>query len=118
MPRGTPVVATAAGVIKESKRSDLQAGYGNYIDIDHGNNIITRYAHLEDITIRYGNKVEKGDVIGTVGSSGGSIAPHLHYEILRDGKNVDPIYYIIEGMTSDQHEQLTWLSHQQNQSLD
>lgn len=118
LPRGTPVLATAAGTIKELKRSDLQAGYGNYIEIEHDNKIMSRYAHLEDISVRYGEKVAKGDVIGTVGTSGGSIAPHLHYEILINGKNVDPIYYMVEGMTSSQHEQLTWLSHQQNQSLD
>jgi murein DD-endopeptidase MepM/ murein hydrolase activator NlpD len=117
-PRGTPVVATASGTVLEMKKSDLQAGYGNYLDIDHGNGIVTRYAHLQEITVRYGKKVGKGEVIGTVGTSGGSIAPHLHYEILRNGKNVDPVYYIIEGISSDQHDHLVSISHQQNQSLD
>jgi murein DD-endopeptidase MepM/ murein hydrolase activator NlpD len=118
MPRGTPVIATAAGVITELKRSDLQAGYGNYIEIDHGHGLITRYAHLQDIQVSYGRKIAKGAVIGTVGSSGGSIAPHLHYEILRHGKNVDPTIYMMEGLTSDEHHQLAFMSHQQNQSLD
>lgn len=118
MPRGTVVNATAAGVVQELKRSSLQAGYGNYIEIDHGHGLVTRYAHLEDIHVKYGAKVKKGDVIGTVGSSGGSVAPHLHYEILRDGKNVDPVYYMVEGLSSDHHDQLTLMSHKQNQSLD
>ncbi|MEO5602466.1 MAG: M23 family metallopeptidase [Cyclobacteriaceae bacterium] len=118
VPRGTTIHATASGIIKEVKKSELQAGYGNYIEIDHSNGIVTRYAHLQDIRVGYGKKVNKGELIGTVGTSGGSIAPHLHYEILRNGENVDPIYYIIEGLSSDQHERLTSVSHQQNQSLD
>jgi len=118
MPRGTPLIATASGVVLQLKRSDLQAGYGNYIDIDHGHGLVTRYAHLEDIQVRLGAKVKKGEVIGTVGTSGGSVAPHLHYEILRDGKNVDPVIYMVEGLTSDQHHRMVIMSHQQNQSLD
>jgi murein DD-endopeptidase MepM/ murein hydrolase activator NlpD len=118
MPRGTQVIATASGVVKEVKRSDLQAGYGNYVDIDHGKGLMTRYAHLEDVSVAFGKKIRKGDVIGTVGSSGGSIAPHLHYEIIRDGENVDPIYYMIQGLSSEAHHHLTFMSHQQNQSLD
>ena len=117
-PRGTPVIATASGIVKEVKRSDLQAGYGNYVEVDHGKGLMTRYAHLEDIAVAFGKKLRKGDVIGTVGSSGGSVAPHLHYEIIRDGENVDPIYYMIEGLSSEAHHHLTFMSHQQNQSLD
>lgn len=118
MPRGTPVVATGSGVVRELKRSLLQAGYGNYIEIDHGHGLVTRYAHLEDIHAKYGAKVKKGEVIGTIGTSGGSVAPHVHYEILRDGKNVDPVHYMVEGLTSEQHYHLTLMSHKQNQSLD
>lgn len=118
MPRGTPVIATASGVVREVKRSELQAGYGNYIEIDHGQGLVTRYAHLQDTQVRYGEKVSKGQAIGTVGTSGGSVAPHLHYEILRDGENIDPIIYMVEGFTSEQHHHLVFMSHQQNQSLD
>lgn len=116
--RGTPVLATAAGLVRELKRSDLQAGYGNYVEIDHGEGWVTRYAHLEQINVKYGARVAKGQTIGLVGSSGGSVAPHLHYEILHDGKNVDPVYYMIEGLTDQQHHRLAFRSHQQNQSLD
>jgi len=118
MPRGTPVIATASGTIVQLKRSDLQAGYGNYLEVDHGNGIHTRYAHLEEIRVRYGARVSKGDTIGTVGTSGGSVAPHVHYEIIRDGKNVDPVHYMVEGLNSADHHFLTVMSHQQNQSLD
>lgn len=117
-PRGTPVVATAAGRVTQLKRSDLQAGYGNYVEIDHGNGLVTRYAHLEDIAVRFGARVAKGETIGAVGSSGGSVAPHVHYEIIRDGQNVDPVYYMVEGVSAEEHHRITVRSHQQNQSLD
>jgi murein DD-endopeptidase MepM/ murein hydrolase activator NlpD len=118
MPRGSPVIATGSGAVVQLKRSDLEAGYGNYIEIDHGRGVVTRYAHLEDIHVKFGAKVTKGEVVGTVGSSGGSVAPHLHYEIIRDGKNIDPVIHIVEGLTSGQHHHLLLSSHQQNQSLD
>lgn len=118
VPRGTTVIASGSGVVSQLKRSDLQAGYGNYIEIDHGHGVVTRYAHLEEIHVRFGAKVQKGEAVGTVGTSGGSVAPHLHYEVLRDGRNVDPVSYIVEGLTSEEHHQLVTVSHQQNQSLD
>ena len=116
--RGTEVYVTASGRVRNINRTALQAGYGNYIDVDHGHGFVTRYAHLEDIKIQRGQKVEKGTVIGTVGNSGGSIAPHLHYEVIRDGEAVDPARYLMEGLTSEQHNALLKLSSKQNQSLD
>lgn len=117
-PRGTAVFVTAPGRVISVKRTALQAGYGNYVDVNHGNGFITRYAHLDEISVRGGQKLDKGSPIGTVGSSGGSIAPHLHYEVIRDGEPVDPAYYLLEGLTSEQHNSLIILSHIQNQSLD
>lgn len=116
--RGTTVVATASGKVTQIKRNDLQAGYGNFIEIDHGNGFITRYAHLEEISVKMYQAVDKGAVIGTSGNSGGSIAPHLHYEIIRDGKNVDPVNYMIAGLTSQEFNDLKFLSDKHNQSLD
>ncbi|HEY9005365.1 MAG TPA: M23 family metallopeptidase [Ohtaekwangia sp.] len=116
--RGTEVVATAPGEVNDINKNELQAGYGNSIVIDHGHGMSTRYAHLETITVRPGQKVTKGMVIGTVGSTGGSVAPHLHYEVIRDGEHVDPSLYFIEGITSRQHHQLLERSKQSNQSLD
>jgi murein DD-endopeptidase MepM/ murein hydrolase activator NlpD len=118
MPRGSEVVATAAGVVVEIKRSNVQAGYGNYIDIDHGHGFVTRYAHLDSIRVKYHQKITKGAVIATVGSSGGSIAPHLHYEIIRNGVTVDPVHYMIEGLSSDAHYRMKLTGEKQNQSLD
>lgn len=117
-PRGTEVFVTAPGYVISVKRTNLQAGYGNYVDVNHGNGFITRYAHLDEISVRTGQKLTKGKVLGTVGSSGGSIAPHLHYEVIRDGDQVDPAHYLMEGLTSEQHKSLLTLSHVQNQSLD
>jgi murein DD-endopeptidase MepM/ murein hydrolase activator NlpD len=116
--RGTEVFATATGRVININRTSLQAGYGNYVDIDHGHGFVTRYAHLEGINVRRGQNVNKGFVIGTVGNSGGSIAPHLHYEIIRSGEQVNPAPYMMEGLTSEQHHTLLKLSAKQNQSLD
>ncbi len=117
--RGTAVMATANGVvIKAVNNSTLQAGYGNYVDIQHANGLVTRYAHLDNVTVRNGQEIEKGKTIGTVGMTGGSVAPHLHYEIIRNGKQVDPVPYLLEGLTSDQHVELQKLATKKNQSLD
>jgi murein DD-endopeptidase MepM/ murein hydrolase activator NlpD len=116
--RGTEVFAAASGRVINVNKTSLQAGYGNYIDIDHGHGFVTRYAHLDDVRVQRGQKVTKGVTIGTIGSSGGSIMPHLHYEIIRDGETVNPTPYMMEGLTSDQHNALLKLSDKQNQSLD
>ncbi len=117
-PRGTEVIATAGGTIIESKKSELQAGYGNFIEIDHGGGFVTRYAHLESVSVRARQRIAKGAVIGTVGSSGGSVAPHLHYEVLKNGKSLDPVYFMVEGVTSEMYQGLRSISQKQNQSLD
>lgn len=96
----------------------MQAGYGNYIEIDHGNGLITRYAHLEDVMVRVGQKVSKNSVIGTVGMSGGAIAPHIHYEIIRNGEQVDPVPYMLEKLNSKEYIELQKLGSKKNQSLD
>ncbi|MEK6780665.1 MAG: M23 family metallopeptidase [Bacteroidota bacterium] len=116
--RGSKILAGGDGNVSMIKRSDLLAGFGNYIEIDHGFGYITRYAHLEEITVRLGQKINAGHVIGTVGTSGGAIAPHLHYEIIRDGKNLNPINFILEGLNSSQYHTLIEVSKRVNQSLD
>jgi murein DD-endopeptidase MepM/ murein hydrolase activator NlpD len=116
--RGTAVMATGHGQVTLAKRSDLVAGYGNYIEIDHGRGIVTRYSHLEDIFVRPGQRVKKGQPVATVGSSGGSIAPHLHYEVMKDGHNIDPVKFFIENLNADQFKELYTRSRKKNQSLD
>ena len=92
-PSGTPIYATADGVIE---RANYWGSYGNYIQIGHGNAIETRYAHLSKIIVADGQKVRKGDLIGYVGSTGRSTGPHLHYEVRIDGKPVDPRPFMVE----------------------
>jgi len=116
--RGSKVLAGGVGKVSMIKRSDLLAGFGNYIEIDHGFGYTTRYAHLEEITVRYGQKITEGQVIGSVGTSGGAIAPHLHYEVMKDGKNVDPVNFMLEGLSSQKYHQLLETSKKVNQSLD
>ena len=90
--RGTPVIATAGGTVVENEFQPN--GYGNFIIIEHTEDYRTRYAQLEDIQVTKGEKVQKGQVIGTVGSSGRSTAPHLHYEVMKGEKRVNPVDFI------------------------
>lgn len=118
VPRGTPVRATGAGKVLTVKKSNLVAGFGNYIEVDHGDNLVTRYTHLDEIIVKAGADVKRGDQIGLSGNSGGSVAPHLHYEILRNGKNIDPIPYMIFGVSPELSLLLTQVSSIKNQALD
>lgn len=93
-PTGTPVYATADGLIS---RADWFSSYGLYISIDHGAELETRYAHLSRLAVAAGERVEKGDLIGYVGSTGRSTGPHLHYEVRVDGVAVNPIPYMKES---------------------
>lgn len=93
-PTGTPVYATADGVVS---RADHFSSYGLYISLQHGAALETRYAHLSRLAVAAGQRVNKGDVIGYVGSTGRSTGPHLHYEVRMDGEAVNPIPYMVES---------------------
>jgi murein DD-endopeptidase MepM/ murein hydrolase activator NlpD len=93
-PYGTPVVAPAAGVVE---RVTVQTGYGNVLEIDHGNGVETKYAHLSRIDVHVGQHVTRGQPIAAVGNSGLSTGPHLHYEVHVNGKVVDPLTYVLPG---------------------
>lgn len=88
---GTPIYAPAMGIVTFS---DVRSGYGNYIMIDHGDGYVTTYAHLTTSYVNEGDCVKAGDLIGTIGSTGRVTGPHLHFEILHNGKYVDPMKYI------------------------
>ncbi len=90
--RGTPIIAPADGIVTMAGKTK---GYGNFVVINHQNNIVTRYGHLRDIFVKKGQIVKRGDVIGTVGNTGRSTGPHLHFEIVANGKTVNPRDYII-----------------------
>ena len=85
--RGTPVVAAGAGVVKLARR---YAGYGNFVQIDHGGGVVTAYGHLQRFLVKPGAVVVAGQPIGHVGSTGRSTGPHLHFEIRLEGRPVDP----------------------------
>jgi len=114
-PRGTPIYATGDGVVVEVKT--LFGGYGKYIEVDHGFGYLTRYAHMSAFEVRKGQKVKRGEKIGYVGSSGQSTSPHLHYEILKDGKFVNPVNYFFQDLTPEEYEKLLELASIENQSL-
>lgn len=93
-PTGFPITATAAGVVT---KAGWNGGYGRMVEIDHGNGLSTRFAHMSRIEVSEGQKVKLGDVVGLVGSSGRSTGPHLHYEVRRNGDAVDPLRFIKVG---------------------
>lgn len=118
-PRGTDVYATGNGKIKNIKtNSYLETGYGNYIEIDHGNGFITKYAHLSSVNVTVGEEVTRGQTIGKIGSSGGSTAPHVHYEVIRNKNKINPINFIINGLNNRDFVKLTELAARENQSFD
>ena len=93
---GSPVVATADGVVKVSKR---YGSFGNYIEIDHGNGYVTAFAHLSKRLVKKGDKINRGEQIGTVGNTGRSTAPHLHYEVQYNKKHVNPNEFYFDIQT-------------------
>ncbi len=115
-PRGTAIQATGNGTVKKVEKR--KSGYGNNVLIDHGFGFETLYAHMSDIEVKAGQKVTKGQRIGTVGSSGTSTAPHLHYEVRKHGKAVNPIDYCMDGLSSEEYHELVEKSAEENQSFD
>ena len=118
--RGSPIYATGDGKI--SRADNRAAGFGNHVRIDHGFGYVSIYAHLdlvqEKFSVRKGDKVKRGDIIGYVGSSGRSVAPHLHYEITKDGKKLNPINFYYGSLSPGEFEILITQASQENQSLD
>jgi murein DD-endopeptidase MepM/ murein hydrolase activator NlpD len=115
-PKGTPIYATGEGVVIKTKHS--RRGYGNTIEIDHGYGYKTFYAHISEIKVKRGEKVKRGQIIATVGNTGKSTAPHLHYEVRKNNRKVNPIYYFFNDLTPEEYETLLDLSKLPNQSLD
>ncbi|MAP79906.1 MAG: peptidase M23 [Aequorivita sp.] len=115
-PRGTPVYATGNGKIV---RADNRAsGYGKHIVVDHGYGYKSLYAHLYKYNVRVGETVKRGDVIGFVGSTGRSEAPHCHYEVFKDGERINPINFYYGSLTAEEFSEMLRKSQEENQSLD
>jgi murein DD-endopeptidase MepM/ murein hydrolase activator NlpD len=113
---GTPIYATGDGEISKIKRS--RKGYGNHVVINHGFGYKTLYAHMSKYIVKKRQKVKRGDIIGYVGNTGTSVAPHLHYEVHKDGKKINPVNFYYNDLTPEQFEKMLLISSQSNQSFD
>ncbi|AJR02342.1 M23 family metallopeptidase [Siansivirga zeaxanthinifaciens] len=115
-PRGTPIYATGDGIVERA--DNTASGYGNHIRIDHGYGYVSLYAHLYKYNVRKNQKVKRGDIIGFVGSTGRSEAPHCHYEIFKDGERINPINFYYGSLTAEEFNKLLEHASLENQSLD
>ena len=112
---GTPIYATADGTVDQV--SVKFSGYGKMVEIDHGFGYRTRYAHMHGFAVRSGQNVKRGDLIGYVGNTGMSTAPHLHYEVFINGAHVDPVHYFYNDLSPAEYEKVLELASIENQSL-
>jgi murein DD-endopeptidase MepM/ murein hydrolase activator NlpD len=115
-PRGTPIYAAGDGVVKRADAGS--SGYGKHIRIDHGYGYVSLYAHLYKYNVKKNQKVKRGDVIGFVGSTGRSQAPHLHYEVFKDGERINPINFYYGNLSPEEFNKLLAKASLENQSLD
>ncbi len=102
--KGTDVYASGDGVVVDLERNYW--GYGNVVTIDHGYGYQTRYAHLSKFAVKKGQKVKRGQLVGYVGSTGKATGPHLHYEVLKNEKQVDPIHFFFNDLSPEQYEMI------------
>lgn len=115
-PKGTKIQATGDGVVEQVEKKST--GYGLNVMINHGHGYVTRYAHMAKILVKEGQKVAKGEVIGLIGDTGTSTAPHLHYEVHYKGEAVNPIQYVMDGLSPAEYSQLVEKAAETNKSLD
>ena len=113
---GEPVFATADGLVTDVARGTK--GMGNMVEIDHGNGFVTRYGFLADMSVSQGQRVRRGAKIGSVGVSGSSYGPHLHYEVLKDGAYQDPVNYLFASVSPDEYAKMLYMSASTGQSMD
>jgi murein DD-endopeptidase MepM/ murein hydrolase activator NlpD len=113
---GTPIYATGDGVVERA--DNTASGYGNHIVIRHGFGYETLYGHLSKYKCRAGQRIQRGDVIGYVGSTGRSEGPHLHYEVHKNGKVVNPLNFYYGNISAVEYVAIAQLANQENQSFD
>ena len=114
-PSGTPIYATGDGVVE---KAEWFAGYGNCVMIRHGYGYESLYGHMSRIKVHNGQKVKRGEQIGWVGSTGRSTGPHCHYEVIKNGAKVNPIYYFFNDLSPTEYQQLVELAESHKQSAD
>ncbi|MBT6746955.1 MAG: M23 family metallopeptidase [Flavobacteriales bacterium] len=112
---GTEIYATGNGVVKIVK---YQKGYGKHVVINHGYGYETYYAHMSKFNVRVGQKIKRGEVIGYIGNTGTSTAPHLHYEVHKNGKKLNPVNYYFNDLSPEEYDKMLELSAATNQSFD
>lgn len=117
-PRGTPVHVTGDGVVESIKNNRSRSGYGTYIMVNHGHTYQTFYAHLDKVHVKIGQKLKRGDIIGEVGNTGLSVAPHLHYEVRKSEKPIDPINFFFQDITPEDYQRMIDYSRLTGQALD
>ena len=115
LPIGSPVYATGDGVVNFTQKSF--GDYGNQIEINHGFGYGTKYAHLSKLLVKKGEKVKRGQIIAYSGNTGRSTAPHLHYEVIKDGKKVNPVHYFSKDVTDEEYAEILRLSSIENQAM-
>ena len=114
--KGTPIYATGNGLIKRA--DNRSSGYGKHIRLDHGFGYVSLYAHLSKYIARRGQTVKRGDIIGYVGNTGRSVGPHLHYEIFKDNKRINPLNFYYGNLSQKEFNALLTMAEQENQSMD
>lgn len=112
---GTEIYATGDGIVKERYHSRT---YGNVVFIDHGYGYETRYAHMIDFNVKRGQHVNRGDLIGFVGSSGVSTAPHIHYEVLHNNRQINPVPFLNKNLSNEEYEKIVEISENSNLVLE
>ena len=115
-PSGTPIYATGDGTVEEASMSDV--GYGNHVVVRHGYGYKTLYGHMLRMKVKAGQSVKRGDVLGWVGSTGKSTGPHCHYEVIKNGEKVDPVYFFFNDLTPEQFDRMLKMARSGNQSFD
>jgi len=113
-PKGTPIYATGNGIVTSA---DREGGYGITCQINHGYGYETLYGHLSKVIVKPGQKVKRGEIIGYVGSTGLSMAPHLHYEVILNGKKVNPVYFFYNDLSPSEYEKVIEKANEENQCL-
>lgn len=115
-PQGTPIYATANGSVKTA--GNLGNGYGNHVVLNHGYGYETLYGHMYKVKVKPGEKIKRGEIIGWVGSTGKSTGPHCHYEVHKNSRHLDPVYFFYNDLSPEQFDRLLKMSSSSNQSFD
>jgi Membrane proteins related to metalloendopeptidases len=113
-PKGTPIYATADGVVSREKGG---SGYGIVVIINHGYSYKTVYAHMSKKVVKPGQRVKRGEIIGYVGNTGLSFGSHLHYEVIKNGVRVNPVHYFFDDITPEEYNAILESSKIVNQAL-